>query len=213
MGPPFTGGLTAAFLVGFGVGIGVGQASVSWEKYFDLATVGDAEVKQELALVAEGQVSAQLVESMINTVATFLDVFGATKGLQTGAKAGRAAFEAAEKELREQVAEETRKKMLREAAKEGAMTLVGAGAAVGLHELGQEEAAPDIEATVEERQFDLPADSFASAPVNPMVIQRVAGQGSGAATAPDHQSYYRLQAGGLALNLRLPLSARSRKDK
>jgi hypothetical protein len=180
---PFTGGATAAFLIGFGVGVGIGQAGVSWEKYFDLATLGDAEVKQELALVAEGQISAQLVESIINTVAAFLDVYGATRGIGAGAKVGRAAYEAAEKELKEQVAEQARKKMLREAGKEATLTLGGAGVAVGLHELAQEEPVPDFKVEAEETQIDLTAEASApsSAFINPMVIQRADGGGSGKA--------------------------------
>jgi hypothetical protein len=129
---PFTGGASAAFLVGFGVGIGAAQAGMSWDKYLKLSMLSDAATSEELALVAKGEVSAALVEAIINTVAVFLDVFGA-RGAVTGTKQ---ALKVAEAQLASTVADEARKKAVREAVKDSAMLVGGSALAVGMHELG-----------------------------------------------------------------------------
>ncbi|HYG79457.1 MAG TPA: DUF4157 domain-containing protein, partial [Pyrinomonadaceae bacterium] len=110
---PFTGGATAAFLVGFGIGVGAGQAAVSWEKYLDKSTVADATVRKELALISQGEVTAQMVEAIILTVGTFLDVYGAAKGATAATKKG--ALELAEQGLKKELAEAAEKRALGEA--------------------------------------------------------------------------------------------------
>lgn len=108
---PFTGGASAAFLVGFGMGIGTAQAGMSWERYLSLSTLNDSAVSEELSLVSRGQVSAQLIDAIIKTVAVFLDAYGA-RSATTAAKATRTSVEAAEFELRETMATE---RIIREA--------------------------------------------------------------------------------------------------
>jgi hypothetical protein len=175
---PFTGGASAAFLVGFGVGIGAVQAGMSWDKYLSLSTLSDAKTKDELALVSQGEVSAQLVDVIIQTVAVFLDVYGA-KAATTAARTSREALEVAEKGLKEQLAEETRKRMLREAGKDIGMTGAGAGVAIGMHELADDEPVPDMQATAGQWQINLGPEQPDTAPadVNRMVIQRAPGPG------------------------------------
>ena len=175
---PFTGGATAAFLVGFGVGIGVGQAGMSWDKYLSLSTLADAKTKDELSLVAQGEVSAQLVDAIIQTVGVFLDVYGA-RAATAGARASREAFDVAEKGLKKEFAEEARKRALREAGKDIAITGAGTGAAIAMHELVDDEPAPSLEGKAEVRQIDLGAAEaeVAPAPLNRMVIQRAPGPG------------------------------------
>ncbi|MGI0494867.1 DUF4157 domain-containing protein [Alkalinema pantanalense CENA528] len=187
---PFTGGASAVFLIGFGVGIGATQAGMSWEKYLDLSTLADAEVKEDLALIAEGQVSAQLLDAIIQTVSVFLDVYGAGKVGTTGAKVGaRSALKVAERELMEQIAEEASKKAGREAAKEIGMTAAGAGVAIGLHELANDEPDYQIGGSATRHQIDLGPDTPETTPttVSPMLIQRAGGGSPGGVTTPPKQ--------------------------
>lgn len=178
---PFTGGATAAFLIGFGLGIGATQAGMSWDKYLDKSTVADATVKKELMLISEGEVSAQLVDAVVQTVALFLDIYG-VKASTTAARQSIKAFEAAEKGLKEELAAAAKKQALREAGKEGALVLGGAGLAVGMHELGEDEPVPDFEGKATHNRIDLGPDTPAtsSTPVN-KAIQR---QGGGVPAAP-----------------------------
>jgi hypothetical protein len=175
---PFTGGATAAFLVGFGLGIGGAQAGMSWDKYLSLSTLSDAKTKDELALVAQGEVSAQLVDAIIQTVAVFLDAYGA-KAATTAARASREAVELAEKGLKEQLVEETRRRMMREAGKDIGITAAGAGAAIGMHELAEDEPVPDMEAIAKQWQINLGSDQPNTTPagINRMLIQRTPGPG------------------------------------
>jgi hypothetical protein len=108
---PFTGGASAAFLVGFGIGIGAAQAGISWEKYLDMSTVGDAKVKEELTLISKGEVNAQLVDALVQTVGVFLDLYGA-KAILTGAKQGAKALAAAEKGLKQELTDTAAKRAL-----------------------------------------------------------------------------------------------------
>jgi hypothetical protein len=182
---PFTGGASAAFLVGFGIGIGAAQAGMSWDKYLKLSTMSDANVSEELALVAKGEVTAALVEAIVNTVAVFLDVYGA-RGAMKGATQ---AVKLAEKQLGKVAAEEASQKATRDALKEAAMVLGGSAFAIGMHELDDDEP-PELTATASVWLFALgpetpdvdSADSL-SPSVNRVVIFRVPGQGSGAVTA------------------------------
>jgi hypothetical protein len=176
---PFTGGATAAFLVGFGVGIGAAQAGISWDKYLDKSTVADANVKEELALISKGEVSAQLVDAIVQTVAVFLDIFGA-RATTVGARASREALEVAEKGVKEQLAEEVRKKMLREAAKDAGMTALGTGATIGLHEIEDDEPDYQLGGTATRHSIDLGTDISESTQttISPMLIQRSGGKGN-----------------------------------
>jgi hypothetical protein len=176
---PFTGGLTAALLVGFGLGIGAGQAIVSWERYLDLSAVGNAHVRDEFALITQGQITAALVESILNTAGVFLDAFGAHGMAASQRVARKAIFEASERELKEQLTRQAQQRLVREAAKDAALT--GAGAAFGIaqHELfGEEE--PDIEARAEQQIIDLPPDPGLLTPApDTGVIQRAPNGGGG----------------------------------
>lgn len=185
---PFTGGATAAFLVGFGVGIGAAQAGMSWDKYLSKSTLSDSKTKDELALIAQGEVSAELVGAIIQTVAVFLDAFGA-KAATTAARTSREAVELAEKGLKEQLAEEARKRMLREAGKDIGITAAGTGVAIGMHELAEDEPVPDMEATAGQWQINLGPDQpdIAPTPVNRMVIQRAPGPGGPPPPTPPKQ--------------------------
>ena len=142
---PFTGGASAAILVGIGVGIGAGQAVDSWERYQDLSAAADATVRDELALVSEGQVTAALVGAVMDTASVFMDAFGARAATAAGRSAAKAQFEVADKALRERMAREARGRAVRGALGEAGMAAAGAGAAVAERELFGEE--PEIEAT------------------------------------------------------------------
>lgn len=176
---PFTGGLTAALLVGVGLGIGAGQAAVSWERYLDLSTVGSAHVRDELAVISEGQITAALVEAVLNTVGVFLDAFGAKAASTTQRIARRAVFEASERELKEQLTREAAERLGRQGVRDAALQGGGAALAIAQHELFGE-VDPEIEAKAEVRELDLPIEIPAelSLPVDRTVIQRSNGGGS-----------------------------------
>jgi len=180
---PFTGGATLAILLGTGIGIGVGQAAASWKKYMDLSTVGGANIRDELALVSQGQVTGALVDAILDTVGVFLDVYGARAG-QAGVKLTRAAVEAAEKGLKEKVAEEASKRALRGAAKETGITAAGAAVAIAQEELFGKDEEPQFEGGWPGYDIDLPPDidippefQFPG-PVSRMVIQLVPASGA-----------------------------------
>lgn len=184
---PFTGGASAAFLVGFGIGIGGAQAGMSWDKYLKLSMLSDANVTEELALVAKGEVTAALVEAIVNTVSVFLDVYGA-RGALAGAKV---AVKQAEALLAKTAAEEAHKKALRGVMKESAMLLGGSAFAVGMRELGEEdEPVPELTGSASEWEILLgpeepDADSSDSdqANVSRVFIFRAPGPGGGAGAA------------------------------
>lgn len=191
---PFTGGATLVLLLGTGLGIGAYQAGAAWEKYDDLRTMGGAHVRDELALISKEQITAALVEAVLNTVTFFLDAFGA-KAATTAAKTGaRAAFEVEEQALKAELTREARKKMARGAMTDAAMEAGGAGFSVAQHELfGEEE--PQIEAQAEAKEVQLPPDTpetpetadTSSTTVSRMVIQRQtggAGTGGGGGVTP-----------------------------
>ncbi len=174
---PFTGGASAALLIGFGLGIGLGQAVNSWDKYLNMSTVGDASAKDELSLISKGEISAQLVDAIVSTVALFLDAYGA-KAATSGAKASREAFELAEKEVQAQLSQAARQKALKTIAKDGAIAIGGAGVSVALHELENDEPDYNIGGSVTNRTIDLGPDDDSTPPdpVNKMPIQRVPNQ-------------------------------------
>ena len=154
---PFTAGASGAFLVGFGLGIGAAQAGMSWQRYQQLATAADAGVRDDLKLVAGGQVSTALVAAVLDTVSLFLDAYGAAGSAAAHGAARRAAFKDADDALR--------KRMLREAGQDAAMTLAGAGAAIAGHELFEQD--PPIAAAGSGFEFDLPRPA-----VNRLSVQR-----------------------------------------
>lgn len=182
---PFTGGASAAFLVGFGIGIGAGQTGMSWDKYLKLSMLSDASVSEELVLVAKGEVSAALVEAIVNTVSVFLDAFGA-RGSMKGATL---AVKQAEAHLAKTAAEETQKKALREAMKDSTMALGGSALAVGMHELGEDDTpVPELHGSASEWELQLgpdtpELDSEGDPNVNRLFIFRVPSSGGGATGA------------------------------
>jgi hypothetical protein len=168
---PFTGGASAAILIGVGLGIGAGQAAVSWERYADLSTAAKANVRDDLALIGDGQVTAALITAIIDTVAVFIDAYTAGSATATQQATRRAAFEVADKELREQMLREARRRAARGATGEAAATVAGAGVAVGAHELFDEE--PTGSVTVEERAIAVPdAPAGDASSVSRIVVQR-----------------------------------------
>lgn len=189
---PFTGG-ASLLLLGVGLGIGAYQAAVAWEKYDDLKTMSGAHVRDELALISEGQVTAALIDAVLATASLFLDAFGAraaTTGARTAARTAEAAraakaFELEEQALKQQMAREARRRATREAAIDATMEAAGAGLAVAQHELfGEEE--PEFEGEVRGAEIDLAGGvgEASPAPVSRMVIQRQAGGGGGVPTMP-----------------------------
>lgn len=166
---PFTGGASAAILVGIGVGIGAGQAADSWERYLDLSAAADATVRDELALVSEGQVTGALVGAVMDTASVFMDAFGARAATAASRAAARAQFEVADKGLRDRMAREARARAVRGAVGDAAMTAAGAAGAVVDHELFGEE--PEIEATGQVAVLDAPAAGD-GATLSRVVVQR-----------------------------------------
>ncbi len=126
---PFTGGASLAFLIGFQAGLAAGQAIASWEEYFDLATLADAEVKAELTLITEEQVDAKRIEAIIHTVDALLEGADVVKGLKGVGKA---------RKMRPDVSETAEK-----GAKEGSEKSVKEGAEKGAKERA-EEIKPDV---------------------------------------------------------------------
>jgi hypothetical protein len=168
---PFTGGASAAILIGLGLGIGAGTAVASWERYADLSTAAQANVRDELALIDDAQVTAALITAIIDTVAVFIDAYTAGSATAAQQAGRRTAFEIADRELREQMLREAKRRAAKTAAKEGAVTAAGAGLAIGAHEYFDDE--PTGSATVEERVIDVPdAPAADSSSVNRIAVQR-----------------------------------------
>ena len=97
-----TAGLATAALVGFGVGLGAGQAIVAWEKALEMQTAEKATTGGGTELLASGQADMATFEAALATVMVFVDAFMAAKplgramtgavdraALAAGAKAGR----------------------------------------------------------------------------------------------------------------------------
>jgi hypothetical protein len=69
---------------------------MSWERYFDLAHLAEANLSDEYALVSSGQASEALIESVINTVAVFADAYApVARGLRGAATAAEIAAQRA----------------------------------------------------------------------------------------------------------------------
>ena len=69
---------SATFFIAAEVGItaSVTQAGRSWDRYRNLATAAQANVSDEMALVARGQVNEALLGAILDTVGAFLDIAG-----------------------------------------------------------------------------------------------------------------------------------------
>lgn len=76
-----TAGLATAALVGFGVGLGVGQAAVAWDKALTMSEADKATTGSGTELLASGQASMAMFEAALATVMVFVDVFQAAKPL------------------------------------------------------------------------------------------------------------------------------------
>jgi hypothetical protein len=76
-----TAGLATAALVGFGVGLGVGQAAVAWDKALTMAQADKATTGSGTELLASGQASMAMFEAALATVLVFVDAFQAAKPL------------------------------------------------------------------------------------------------------------------------------------
>jgi hypothetical protein len=74
-----TAGLATFALVGFGVGLGVGMAGMSWDKAYDLATAKKAAMTKQSEMVSQGQVDMATIEAILNTVLVAVDVLMAAK--------------------------------------------------------------------------------------------------------------------------------------
>jgi hypothetical protein len=88
---------TATFFIAAGVGLTAGatQAAMSWEKYDDLATAAEANVREDLKLVDKSQADAALVNAVLDTAFLFLDIYGPAKAARgfftSSARAGTVA--------------------------------------------------------------------------------------------------------------------------
>lgn len=163
---PFTGGATAAILVGGAVGIDAGRAAVSWQKYADLKDLGQTGTRDELALVSQGQVSGALTAAILSTLALFLDAFGARAG--AGGAPAITAVEGAEAALKAQMEAQARKR-LGTAAKEAATTGVGVGAAIAGHELEEE---PHFATAAHSLSIPFPEAESSPAAVSPKLLRQ-----------------------------------------
>jgi len=174
---PFTGGLTAAVLIGAGMGIGAGMAAASWDKYLSLRPLENAAIKDELSLIQPGAVDAALLEATIATVFVFLDAKGVGKGMKQAAAVNRAQLLA---ELHgsieaQEAAAQARMKLQGQAVKEAGMAAAGAGVAVGAHELEAALAEPTFEVNAGGLALDVSGEDVSPAPaqtVSPMRLAR-----------------------------------------
>ena len=96
-----SGGMATFLLAGTGIGLGVGQAAMSWDKYNDLASARAASIRPEMALVSKEQVDSALLGAILDTAFVFLDGAGLVLGGGRSAKAAAGLVEAAEKGLAE----------------------------------------------------------------------------------------------------------------
>lgn len=88
-------GGTATIALIAGLGLGAAQAGMSWEKYDDLSTAADANVRDDLALVSKEQVDAAKITAILDTAFFFLDLYSPARA---GAKAITAGLRGAAKE-------------------------------------------------------------------------------------------------------------------
>lgn len=110
------GGGIGGILIAGGIIIGLGQAAASLMKYAELAQASATTVKDDKAIVSEGQVQQARVEAFLNTAMAVADMYAPLKGaVQTAGKgglkalqavSGRAAMAAREAELAARVAKQ-----------------------------------------------------------------------------------------------------------
>ncbi len=170
---PFTGGASAAALVGLGIGIGAGQAAASWERYLDLAVAAEATVRDEFAIISESQVSAALLTAVMDTVGVFLDAYGAGAASAAQRATRRAALEVAERGMREQLEAAARSRLVRDAAFDAAVTTAGAGVAVAQHELADDDAQLEVQGETVDLE---PEAEDATTSVSLLSVQRMTGE-------------------------------------
>ena len=145
---PFTGGLSAAVLVGAGVGASAGMAAASWDKYLNLRPLENASVRDDLSLIQKGVVDAALLEATVATVGTFLDAMSVGAAMKGAAKVNRAKAlaELSGSVEAHEAAAQARMKLTNQGLKDAGMAVAGGAVAVGLHELEELEE-PEITVT------------------------------------------------------------------
>ncbi|ABW13184.1 hypothetical protein Franean1_3791 [Parafrankia sp. EAN1pec] len=156
---PFTGGMTAAVLVGAGLAVGAGMAAASWDRYLQLRPLENAAIRDDLSFVQKGAVDAALLEATVATVGVFLDALGVHGDMKRAAGVNRVkaladlhgAVEAQE------AAAQARMKMQAEGLKDAGAATAGAAAAIGAHELEDAIPEPDIEVRAGGLEVDLPS--------------------------------------------------------
>lgn len=91
-----TAGTATAALIGAGVGIGAGQAAVSWDKALTMSAAAKASPSGLDPLVTSGQADAAMFEAVLNTVLVAVDALTSIKPLLRAASGGvvREAFAA-----------------------------------------------------------------------------------------------------------------------
>jgi len=129
---PFASVPMAAFLTTVGVGIGVGQAVASWDKYASLKAGQEASIDPKLALIEKEQVGSALFSAILDTAFAFLDAAGAVVGAIKGLRAGRALMAAAEAGAKEAAYEG-----LKTLSKESGPLVEKAVAELGAHEVAK----------------------------------------------------------------------------
>ena len=94
-----TAGLATVALVGFGVGLGAGQAIVAWEKALQMQAAEKATTGGGTELLASGQASMAMFEAALATVMVFVDAALAAKpvGAALSGAVDRAALAAGSK--------------------------------------------------------------------------------------------------------------------
>ncbi|MGW6128497.1 hypothetical protein ACWFNE_00590 [Cellulomonas sp. NPDC055163] len=172
---PFTGGLSAAVLVGAGIGISAGMAAASWDKYLNLRPLENAAIKDELQLVQKGAVDGALLEAVVASVGVFLDAMAVGGAIKQARSATRSAARA---ELHGSIEAQEAAAQARMAVTKGARNdlggaVAGAGVAVGAHELADEEPVePALEVTGGGIAFAVPAEATPPVTVSELRVQR-----------------------------------------
>ncbi|MGI5214768.1 hypothetical protein [Plantactinospora sp. CA-290183] len=184
---PFTGGLTAALLVGAGLGIGAGTAAASWNRYLQLRPLETAAIADELSFVQKGVVDGALLEATFATVGVFLDALGVHAGMKQAGGVDRAKALAdlhATIEAQEAAAQ-ARMRMQSQGLKDAAGTAAGAAVAIGAHELEDAMPEPDLQVSAGGLQIDLPPAEASVQPsaMGPKSVQRQPNKQLAAATA------------------------------
>ncbi|HSI79028.1 MAG TPA: hypothetical protein VK919_00110 [Solirubrobacterales bacterium] len=90
---PFASVGMAAALIGFGIGIGIGQATMSWDRYSALKAGSEAFADPRLAILSKEKADSALFTAIIDTAFAFVDASGAPAALRA---AGRSLAEAGE---------------------------------------------------------------------------------------------------------------------